>query len=107
MYRASRPPQSAPERSESVLERSGAIYPDPTPALRHWGGRQLLLEIGVPGPRVEEVLGRLWAFLGFRMARFLENASRKLRFIEEVTTPLVVTAPGTAPPWSSPRPLAD
>ena len=33
MYRALRPLQRAPERSESVPERSGAIYPDTRPAL--------------------------------------------------------------------------
>eukprot|EP00959_Pyramimonas_sp_CCMP1952_P140125 2932399-Pyramimonas_sp.AAC.1 len=33
MYWAPRPLQSVPERSESTPERSGAIYPDPSPVL--------------------------------------------------------------------------
>ena len=33
MYRAPRPLQSGPKRSESIPELSGAIYPDPRLAL--------------------------------------------------------------------------
>ena len=68
---------------------------------RHEGGRRLLLEIEAPGSRVEEASGRLWALLGFWTvlggAHFLEEVSRKLRFLEEVATPLVATPLGSVP----------
>ena len=50
----------------------------------------MLLEIEVPGSRVGEVFARSWAVLGSWTAlgaHFLEEMSRKLRFLTEAATP--------------------
>eukprot|EP00959_Pyramimonas_sp_CCMP1952_P434990 9108508-Pyramimonas_sp.AAC.1 len=78
---------------------AGAPAPQPRVVRQCQGGSPLGGSPASPGNRgsrmesrgVEDVLGRFFAFSGLWGAQFLEEVSRKWRFLEEVATPLVVT----------------